>query len=152
MDIVTEPLRMFREGVQSYQPTNSGISLEPETGEPQPSLRNMKKLLDAGLVIRDILVRPTGALIQFSTGEQYLASGLRVGDEAQPARTLALIEVAVKAGFGPWARLLRMYSNMDADYEGVLPDRRDALEEEGEEETEENEKQESGVGPKDASS
>jgi hypothetical protein len=150
MDIVTEPLRMFREGVQSYQPANSGISLEPETGEPQPSLRNLKKLLDAGLVIRDILVRPTGALIQFSTGEQYLASGLRVGDEANPARTLALIEVAVKAGFGPWPKLLRMYSNMDADYEGILPDRRDALEEEQQEEAEE--KQESGVGPEDASS
>lgn len=147
MDIVTEPLRMFREGVQSYQPENSELSLEPETGEPQPSLRNLRKLLDAGLVIRDILVRPTGALIQFSTGEQYLASGLRVGDEAQPARTLALIEVAVKAGFGPWPKLLRMYSNMDADYEGVLPNRRDVL---GEEDGEEVEEDEAGVNPLDA--
>ena len=130
MDIVTEPLRMFREGVQSYQPENSGIPLESEAGEPQPSLRNLRKLLDAGLAISDIFVRPTGALILFSTGEQYLATGLRIADAANPARTLALVEVAVKAGFGPWEKLVRMYSNLDADYEGRLPDRRDALESE----------------------
>ncbi len=132
MNIVTEALRMFREGVQSYQPENAGISLEPETGEPQPSLRNIKKLLDAGLAISDIFVRPTGTLILFSTGEQYLATGLRIGDAANPARTLALVEVAVKAGFGPWEKLVRMYSNLDGDYEGRLPGRRDALESERE--------------------
>jgi hypothetical protein len=127
MNIVTEALRMFREGVESYQPENTGISLEPESGEPQPSLRNLRKLLDAGLAISDIFVRPTGALILFSTGEQYLATGLRIGDAANPARTLALVEVAVKAGFGPWEKLVRVYSNLDGDYEGRLPDRRDAL-------------------------
>jgi hypothetical protein len=127
MNIVTEAMRMFREGVQSYQPENSEPALEPETGEPQPSLRNLKRLLDSGLVISDIFVRPTGALILFSTGEQYLATGLRVHEEA---RTLALVEVAAKAGFGPWAKLLATYTSLPKEYEGRLPDRRDAIEDE----------------------
>ncbi len=42
MDIVTEPLRMFREGVRSYQPKNDGVSLEAETGDAGPSLRNVR--------------------------------------------------------------------------------------------------------------
>ena len=126
MDIVTPPLRMFREGVQSYQPENDGIPLDKETGDPQTSLHNVCRLMAAGLAIRDILIRPTGALIQFVTGEQYLATGLRIGEEA---RTLALLEIATKAGFGPWERLFPMYTSMDADYEGPLPDRRDALDE-----------------------
>jgi hypothetical protein len=137
MHIVTEPLRMFRAGVESYQPEDSAIPLEAETGEPQPTLRNLQKLLDAGLVISDIFVRQTGALILFSTGEQYLATGLRIADAAKPGRTLALVEVAVRAGFGPWEKLLRMYCNLDADYDGRLPDRRDALEEEAREREEE---------------
>lgn len=125
MDIVTPPLRMFREGVQSYQPENNGIPLDKETGDPQASLTNVCRLVQAGLVIHDIFIRPTGALILFSTGEQYLATGLRVGEEAP---TLALAEIASKAGYGPWAKLLRMYTNLPRDYDGRLPDRRDAVE------------------------
>ena len=127
MDVVTEPLRMFREGVQSYQPENNGIPLDKETGDPRVSLCNVRQLMKAGLVIRDILVRPTGALIQFSTGEQYLATGLRVGEER---KTVALVEVATDAGFGPYEKLLAMYVAIPKDYEGTLPDRRDAIEHE----------------------
>jgi len=130
MDFVTEPLRMFREGVQSYQPENSGIPLDRETGDAQTSLKNVGRLMAAGLVIRDILVRPTGALIQFTTGEQYLATGLRVGEEA---RTLALLEIATKAGFGPWESLFPMYTSIPTDYEGLLPGCRDEDEDEEDE-------------------
>lgn len=122
MDIVTPPLRMFREGVQSYQPENNGVSLEPETGEPGASLRNVERLVAAGLQIQDILVRPTGALIQFITGEQYLATGLRVGEEA---RTVALADIAAEAGFGPYEKVLRMYLAIPCDYDGILPKPRD---------------------------
>jgi hypothetical protein len=118
MDIVTDPLRMFREGVQSYQPQDNGIPLEPETGDAGPSLRNVRRLVSVGLQVQDILVRPTGALIQFITGEQYLATGLRVGEEA---KTVALAEIATDAGFGSYEKLLRMYLAIPCDYDGILP-------------------------------
>ena len=110
-------LTRFREGVPSYQPEINGLVLE--SGDPQASLENLGRLVAGGLLIRDIWVSPNGALVMFSTGEQYYAPGLHVGGGPT---TEALAEIAAKAGFGPIERLLRFYSAMPADYDDQLPD------------------------------
>jgi hypothetical protein len=43
--------------------------LDPETGDPQVSLENLKRILAEGPVIWRILVRPTGVLVLFDGGE-----------------------------------------------------------------------------------
>jgi len=108
----------FRKGVPGYQPKIEGFALE--SGDPQASLENVRKLMALGLKIRDIWVRPTGALIMFVTGEQYYAPGLRVATDG-PA-TKALAEIASKASFGPYERLLAFYRCLPADWDNQLPD------------------------------
>jgi hypothetical protein len=110
-------LEWFRKGVASYQPEINGLVLE--SGDPRASLENVHRLTTAGLLIRDIWVSPNGALVMFSTGEQYYAPGLRVG--GGPA-TEALARIAAEAGFGPFERLLPFYNAMPADYDDQLPD------------------------------
>ena len=69
--------------------------------------------------VRDILVRPTGALFIFSGGEEYYAPGLRVGLE-NPTQCEALAQIAAKARFGSYEDLLRHYRDLPADYIGPL--------------------------------
>ena len=109
-------LEWFRQGVASYQPEIDGLVLE--SGDPRASLENVHRLKAAGLLIRDIWVSPNGALVMFSTGEQYYAPGLRVG--GGPA-TDALAQIAAEAGFGPFERLLPFYSAFPANYDDQLP-------------------------------
>jgi len=116
-EMISPMLKLFRDGAPSYQPEAKGLALE--SGDPQVSLENLRRIVAAGLMIRDILVRPTGVLVLFSTGEQYYAPGLRVG--GGPA-TEALAEIAAKAGFGPYERLLRFYRHLPDSYSGQLPD------------------------------
>jgi len=111
-------LRLFREGAKSYQPEYNG--LDSETGNPQVSLENLRRITAAGLMIRDMLAKPTGVLVLFSTGEQFYAPGLRVGSDG-PA-TEALARIAAEAGFGPFDQLLRFYRHLPADWNGQLPD------------------------------
>jgi len=114
-------LRLFREGAQSYQPESDvpgAERLAPETGDPRASLENLRSILAAGLMIRDILASPSGVLVLFSTGEQYYAPGLRVGTDG-PA-TEALAQIAAEARFGGYERLLRHYRAMPPDYDGQL--------------------------------
>jgi hypothetical protein len=105
-------LALFRSDEPSYQPVNSVGPLEKEDGNPQASLGNLK---DLGLVPQDFWVRKglSRVLIQFSTGEQYLALGL-----SDPK---ALAYVASEAGFGPYDELFEMYRQLPAEYEGKLP-------------------------------
>jgi hypothetical protein len=53
--------------------------LDPETGDPQTSLENLKRILAAGPVIWKTLVRPTGVLVLFDGGEQFYVPSRRVG-------------------------------------------------------------------------
>jgi hypothetical protein len=110
-------LRLFRDGVQSYQPEADGLA--PECGDPQRSLENVQRILDAGLTVRDILVRPTGAFFIFSGGEEYYAPGLRVGLE-NPTQCEALAQIAARIKFGSYEDLLRHYRALPADYIGPL--------------------------------
>jgi hypothetical protein len=111
-------LRLFRDGAASYQPEIEGLALE--SGDPQVSLENLQRMVAAGLVIADFMVRPTGVLVVFATGEQYYAPGLRVGTTG--LATEALAHLAAQAGFGPEERLLNFYQKLPESYSGKLPD------------------------------
>ncbi len=111
---ISEMLRLFREGVASYEPAG----LAPDTGSPKDALTNLHRLLGQGLVIQDIWVRPTGTLIIFATGEQYYAPGLRV---AAGEETVALAQIAAEAGFGSEEELLDLCRKLPKNYEDKLP-------------------------------
>jgi hypothetical protein len=113
---VSAMLRLFRDGVANYRPAIQG--LEPETGDPQVSLDNLERLIASGLGIVDFLVRPTGVLALFLTGEQYYAPGLRVGTHG--LATTALAYLAGKSGFGPEEHLRRLYQDLEPEYKGQL--------------------------------
>jgi hypothetical protein len=119
-DPISPMLRLFRDGVKCYQPAVQGLALE--SGEPQVSRDNVQRMIDAGLVLADFMVRPTGVLVVFATGEQYYAPGLRVG--SANLATEALAHFAAKAGFGPEAELLGFYRDLPETYKGKLPDLR----------------------------
>ena len=72
--LVTPMLALYRSDQPSYQPTHT-VPLRLEDGDPQASLENLERL---HLVIEDIRVRKglRRVLIQFTTGEQYVALGL----------------------------------------------------------------------------
>ena len=88
-EMVSTMLRLFREGVQDYQPATKELSRE--TGDPQVSLANLERILAAKLRIQHILIRPTGVLFTFSTGEQFYATGFRVGTDTPATEGLAQI-------------------------------------------------------------
>ena len=113
---ISPMLRLFRDGVTSYQPEIDGLALE--SGDPQVSLENLQRMMKAGLGIIDFLVRPTGVLALFLGGEQYYAPGLRVGTSGLATRALA--HVAAKAGFGPEKELLSIYRTLPETYTGQL--------------------------------
>ena len=113
---ISPMLRLFRDGVTSYQPEIDGLALE--SGDPQISLDNLQRMMKAGLGIIDFLVRPTGVLALFLGGEQYYAPGLRVGTSGLATRALA--HIAAKAGFGPEKELLHIYRTMPETYTGQL--------------------------------
>jgi len=113
---ISPMLRLFRDGAASYQPEIDGLALE--SGDSQVSRDNLQRMIDAGLVIADFLVKPTGVLVLFATGEQYYAPGLRVG--TTNSATEALAHFAAKAGFGPEQQLLHVYRNLPKTYKGQL--------------------------------
>jgi len=110
--VISPMLGLFRSEEPSYQPEHPSKSLQVEDGNPQASLENLKRL---GLVIQDIWIRKgrTRALIQFNTGEQYLALGLGKAD--------ALAFVASEAGYGKFEELRTFYACLPDDYDGKLP-------------------------------
>ncbi len=118
IDPISPMLRLFRDGATSYQPAIEELAFE--SGDPQVSLDNLQRMIDSGLVIAEFMVRPTGVLVLFASGEQYYAPGLRVGTSS--LATEALAQLAAQAGFGPEARLLDFYRKLPETYKGKLPD------------------------------
>ena len=118
IDPISPMLRLFRDGATSYQPAIEELAFE--SGDPQVSLDNLQRMIDSGLVIADFMVRPTGVLVLFATGEQYYAPGFRVGTGS--LATEALAQLAAQAAFGPEERLFNFYRNLPETYKGKLPD------------------------------
>jgi hypothetical protein len=78
-------LRAFRAG-EAYQPAG----LEPETGDPEATTRNLGKLCEdrAILAVVSSGTPDRGVLIVFKTGEVYFAAGFQLG----PALARFLVE------------------------------------------------------------
>jgi len=112
-EMISTMLQRFRDGVPSYQPAAQGLVLESD--DPQGSLQNLRKLMTM-LMIRDILVRPTGVLVVFASGEHHYCPSLRVGPDAAP-----LAEISAEAGLGEYTKLFTLYRDLPADYAGQLP-------------------------------
>jgi len=110
--VVTKMLALFRSDEPSYQPSHPSGPLHLEDGNPQASLENFKQI---GLTPMLIWVRKglSRVLIQFDTGEQYLALGL--------GNPQLLAMMASTAGMGEYDELYDMYRDLPEDYEGMLP-------------------------------
>ena len=74
---ISPMLRLFRDGAASYQPEIDGLAFE--SGDPHVSRDNLQRMIDAGLVVANFMVRPTGVLVLFATGEQYYAPAFASG-------------------------------------------------------------------------
>lgn len=119
MESVISPiLRLFQSGAKSYQPEGFDLPLKPESDDPEVSVENIGRLVEYGLRIRDLLVRPTGVLVMFATGEQYYAPALRVG---VGVATEALAHIANEAGFGPFDQLLSFLQDLPESYCAEIP-------------------------------
>ena len=114
---ISSMLRLFRDGVASYQPAIDGFDLE--TGDPQVSLDNVQRLIDSrtgnlrfpGSVTRDAR--------DLCLRRAILRPGLRVGTPG--LATDALAHFAAKAGFGPEEELREIYHDLPNDtYKGQL--------------------------------
>ena len=116
--VAPEMVRLFQSGATNYQP--EGLAFE--SGDPKVAAANLRQLLGSGSMIIDILCRPTGTLFLFSTGQQYYAPGLRVGQDGTPTELLA--EIVNEAGLGDLTELLDLYTSMPANFVGHLPDLR----------------------------
>ena len=114
ISIVSGMLKFLHEGGH-YQPVAPDTPLLPETGDPQVSLGNLH-LLD--LQAHDMYVGPGGVLVQFVTGEQYVATGFKVG--GGPA-TEALAQYGAEQRFGEYDWLLMAWSALPDDYTGQVP-------------------------------
>ncbi len=110
MEVVTNMLAFFRSDTPSYQPSHP-CGLLCEDGNPQASLENLKRL---GLAPQDFWVRCnfSRVLIQFSTGEQYVALGLSVAN---------LARMAADAGLGEYEELYEIYESLPPEYDSKLP-------------------------------
>lgn len=93
--------------------------MKPETSDPDTSVENVCLLLGHGLRIRDLLIEPTGVLVVFSTGEQYYATGLRVG--TKEVATEGLAHIASEAGYGSFDELLGFLQDLPESYCAELP-------------------------------
>jgi hypothetical protein len=117
-EIISPMLRLFQEGAKSYQPEGDGFA--PETGDPQVSLENLRRIMAVGRTIQQILAKPNGVLVLFDGDQQFYAPGLRASTDG-PA-TAALARIAAEAGFGPYDELFTFYRDLAADWDGPLPD------------------------------
>lgn len=105
-------LDAFHGGVKVYQPEYRGEALEQETGVPEVAVRNIKRLLKHGLIIDPHGIELNDenlALIRFTTGEAYLATGLDAG--VKNRGSLALVQIAVLAKMGTERECLRFITH-----------------------------------------
>jgi len=115
---INEVVKMLDEPGIQYHPEWDGIALEPETGNPQVSLENCRRLFSKGLTWLGFVAGPAGIVVIFETGETILSTGLALGGGP---RTEALAALAAKIGLGPENELAEWYTSLGAEYRGPVP-------------------------------
>lgn len=113
-----EMLTLLRESTPSYQPEMAGVELLPETGDPQASLENMRRLLGLGLTYLGHVAGPGGILCIFQTGEAFLATGFALGSGP---RAEAYAQACHELGLGDQDELAHWFESLGADYDGPVP-------------------------------
>ena len=94
-------------GLAAYQPRYPGVELEPEGGDPEVSVRNLRRLLDRGLRFIGIIPGPAGLLFTL-TGGEYLATGQHAGGISKSLEVLLMTQ-----GWGNIARILAVLDLSD---------------------------------------
>jgi hypothetical protein len=118
VSIVSEMVRMLNEPCIHYHPQCDGVSLLPETGDPQASVENVRRLVREGHFWMAFIAGPCGVVVVFESGASILATGLHAG--GGPG-TEALAKLAEEIGLGPAATLEHWYCSLGTDYRGILP-------------------------------
>lgn len=123
IDLESTMLKAAQDG--EYQPVFRGEALDVEASMPEVSLRNLRKLLEAGLKpVSMIAVEHGHILVVFQSGETYLATGFalanvqgsRAGD---PTRMFAqFASEAFPGNQRDWENYFGWF--FPADYEGVI--------------------------------
>jgi hypothetical protein len=118
VSIMSEMVRMLNEPCIHYHPQCNGVSLLPETGDPQVSVENVRRLLREGQTWLAFIAGTCGVVVVFESGASILATGLRAGGGP---KTEALAKLAEEIGLGPATALEHWYSSLGTDYRGILP-------------------------------
>jgi len=92
--------------------------LARENQDTLVSVANLHLLHDEGLQVLNLIAGTAGLLFIFHTGEQYLATGLRVGNH-QSVESLA--ELMAEWAFGDRRELSALYAALPDDYRGPIP-------------------------------
>ena len=86
----------WKAGINGYQPVFRGQALAVECCDPEVSLQNLLKLLDAGLHPKRFRTNADRSiLIEFEEGGSYLATGFSVGDEGVGTAAFAEYATAI---------------------------------------------------------
>jgi hypothetical protein len=117
IDVISPMLSALRLGTAEYQPDFPDLTLAREQRDAEVSISNLRLLFADGLTLASLVAGPAGLLFIFDTGEEYLATGLRVG--RQSAAVLA--ELMASLGHGEEAELSEFYAALPDDYDGPVP-------------------------------
>jgi hypothetical protein len=117
IDVISPMLSALRLGTAEYQPDFPDLTLAREQRDAGVSISNLRLLFADGLTLASLVAGPAGLLFIFDTGEEYLATGLRVG--RQSAAVLA--ELMASLGHGEEAELSEFYAALPDDYDGPVP-------------------------------
>ena len=116
---INTPVEMQQAG-DGYIPIFQGEEMLPEGALPETSLENLRRLLDAGLEVRRFVAVPgQNVLVEFKTGEAYLATGFSFGDTGEASTAFAAF--AELAGWGSRGELLRWIAALDPDWDTIIP-------------------------------
>jgi hypothetical protein len=102
INCVSPMLAALQQGVLSYEPEFPGLMLMAEQQDLEASISNLRALVREGRTIANIVSGPAGLLFIFDQGEQYLATGLRLGSREHAegvAALMAELGLVAKLGF-----------------------------------------------------
>ena len=106
-------------GCDGYIPVFQGEEMLAEGALPEVSLENLRRLVAAGLKVKQFIGRNRNVLVEFETGEAYLATGFSFASDDEATMTFAQF-----VGELDWTSPLlaaRALMAVDPDWDTVLP-------------------------------
>ncbi|REJ86523.1 MAG: hypothetical protein DWQ35_23115 [Planctomycetota bacterium] len=119
IQVEDEMIRAWKNGVKQYKPVFCDKVMEAEGGVVETSLKNLREIVKGGLQVSEIWMGPNAnALVRFASGENYLATGFKIGGKAVEVKGLA--KFCAEAGLGTVEHIYDYLVSLPADYEGAL--------------------------------